>query len=70
MLSPNAKIVLTPRRGNGSITLTANEQLAARRAASVAVHVTDVEPTVNVEPLGGVQVTDRGAVPPVTAGAA
>jgi hypothetical protein len=31
----------------------------------VAVHVTDVEPTVNVDPLDGVQNTDTGATPPV-----
>jgi hypothetical protein len=43
-----------------------NEQLAARPTASVAVHVTTVEPMLNVDPLGGVHVTDTGAVPPVT----
>jgi hypothetical protein len=43
-----------------------NEQLAARRTASVTVHVTVVEPTVNVDPLGGVQDTDTGVTPPVT----
>jgi hypothetical protein len=32
------------------------------------MHVTAVEPTLNVEPLGGVHITDTGAVPPVTAG--
>ena len=66
MLSPNARILVTPRRGDGSVTVTVNEQLAVRRTASVAVHVTAVEPNANVEPLVGVHVTDIGAVPPVT----
>jgi hypothetical protein len=66
MLSPNARILVTPRRGAGKTTLAVNEQLAARPTASVAVHVTTVEPRLNVDPLGGVHVTDTGAVPPVT----
>jgi hypothetical protein len=65
MLSPNARILVTPRRGAGKTTLATNPQLAARRTASVTVHVTVVEPTVNVEPLGGVQDTDTGVTPPV-----
>jgi hypothetical protein len=48
--------------------MTVNEQLAVRRTASVAVQVTAVDPTLNAEPLDGVQVTDTGAEPPVTAG--
>jgi hypothetical protein len=68
MLSPNARIVVTASRGDGSATLTANEQLAYRRTASVATHMTAVEPTLNVEPLGGVHVADTGAVPPVSVG--
>ncbi|HEV3063369.1 MAG TPA: hypothetical protein VGY48_34310 [Vicinamibacterales bacterium] len=43
-----------------------NEQLAVRRTASVAVHVTGVEPRTNVDPLTGVHETDTGVVPPVT----
>jgi len=66
MLSPNARIVVTPRRGGGSVTVAVNEQLAVRRTASVAVQVMAVEPMLNVDPLGGVHVTDTGAVPPVT----
>ena len=65
MLSPNARILVTPNRGAGETTLATNEQLATRRTASVAVHVTAVEPTPNVDPLGGVQDTNTGAVPPV-----
>jgi hypothetical protein len=66
MLSPNAKILVTPRRGGGRTTLAMNEQLAVRRTASVAVQVTGVAPTLNVEPLGGAHDTDTGVVPPVT----
>jgi hypothetical protein len=68
MLSPNARILVTLRRGDGSVTLTVNEQRAVRRTASVAVHVTAVEPTLNIDPLNGVQDTDTGAVPLVTVG--
>ena len=68
MLSPNARILVTLRRGGGKTTLAMNEQLSVRRTASVAVQVTGVEPILNVEPLGGVQDTDTGVVPPVTVG--
>jgi hypothetical protein len=43
-----------------------NEQLAVRCTASVAVQVIAVEPILNVDPLGGAQDSDTGAVPPVT----
>jgi hypothetical protein len=66
MLSPNARIVVTLRRGDGGVTVTTNEQLAVRRTASVAVHATGVEPRLNVDPLAGVHDTVTGAVPPVT----
>jgi hypothetical protein len=69
MLSPNARILVTPKRGAGGVTVTANEQLAARFTASVAVQFTTVEPTANVLPLGGVHVVDTGCVPLVTVGA-
>ena len=65
MLSPNARILVTVRRGGGSATVAVNEQLAVRRAASVAVHVTGVEPTGKLEPLAGPQETMTGAAPPV-----
>jgi hypothetical protein len=68
MLSPNAKMVVTARRGGGRVTVTVNEQLAVRRTASIAVQVTVVEPRLKAEPLGGVHVTDTGAVPPATVG--
>jgi hypothetical protein len=66
MLSPNAMILVTPRRGDGTTTLAMNEQLAVRPTPSVAVQVTVVEPILNVEPLDGVQDADTGVVPPVT----
>lgn len=68
MLSPNARMVPTRSVGDDNVTATANEQLAVRWTASVAVQVTVVEPSAKVEPLGGVQETVTGAVPPVTAG--
>src|SRR5580704_13579315 len=66
MLSPNARIVVTPRRGDGTVTVAVNEQLAVRCTASVAVHATGVEPRLKVDPLAGVQDTATGAVPPVS----
>jgi hypothetical protein len=68
MLSPNARILVTPRRGAGGVTFTANAQLFVRRTASVAVHVTVVEPRLKGEPLEGAQMAETGAVPPVTVG--
>jgi hypothetical protein len=69
MLSPNARIVITPRRGAGSTTETLNVQLAVRCAASVAVQPTVVVPTANADPLGGEQLTETGTVPLVTVAA-
>lgn len=66
MLSPNARIVVTPRCGDGTVTVAVNEQLAVRRTASVAVHATGVEPRLNVDPLAGVHDAVTGVVPPVT----
>ncbi len=71
MLSPNARNLVTLRRGGGgtNTTTTANEQLAVRRTESVAVHVTVVVPTGKLEPLDGAHVVDTGGVPSVTLGA-
>jgi hypothetical protein len=60
MLSPNAKILVTPKRGAGGVTVTMNAHDAARFTASVAVQFTTVEPTANVDPLAGVQVVVTG----------
>jgi len=39
--------------------------MSVRWRASVATHVAVVLPSENDDPLGGVQTTDTGAVPPV-----
>jgi len=65
MLSPNARKRVRVRLG-GAVTVTLNPHVAVRPAWSVTVQVTAVEPTWNVEPLGGAQVSVVGAVPPVT----
>jgi hypothetical protein len=69
MLSPNAKILVTPKRGAAGVTLTVNAHVAARFTASVAVQCTTVEPTAKIELLAGVHVVDTGCVPFVTVGA-
>jgi hypothetical protein len=43
-------------------------QFATRRSASVAVHVTVVDPSGNVDPLGGVHDDVIGSLPPATVG--
>jgi hypothetical protein len=68
MLSPNATKFVATSCGV-RVTLTLKLQAAVRRSASREVHVTLVEPTVKGDPLGGVHVVVRGAVPPVTVGA-
>jgi hypothetical protein len=52
----------------GGVTTTGNEQVAARWRASVAVHVTVVEPTANDDPLDGVQFTTTGGAPALPSG--
>jgi hypothetical protein len=69
MLSPNARILVTPRRGAGAVTVTANVHVAARFTASVAVQFTTVGPMAKIEPLGGTHVVDSGCVPLATVGA-
>ena len=51
------------------VTLTENVHIAVRFIASVAVHDTFVEPTVNCELDAGAQTTVTGAAPPDTVGA-
>src|SRR5262245_38114075 len=63
MLSPNARNDVTVIFGGCWIT-TLNEQAFVRWRASVAVHVTVVDPTGNVEPLGGAHATATGGAPP------
>lgn len=53
-----------------SFTLTVNEQLAVKPDVSVAVQLTVVAPTPNVEPLGGEQTTPATPQLSVTLGEA
>ena len=46
------------------VTLTVKEQTADRAMASLAVHVTVVDPIGKVEPDAGAQVVVTGGVPP------
>ena len=66
-LSPNARNFVRDRVGRRE-TVTGKVQLAVADEASVAVHVTVVEPSGKVEPDGGVQATVTGARPPVADG--
>src|SRR4051794_19675949 len=50
------------------VSVTLNAQAAWRPAASLALQLTDVVPSGNVDPDAFAQVTFTGAVPPVTAG--
>src|SRR4051794_6259419 len=71
MLSPNArKRVRLIEYSGGGFTRTANEQDAVRCLASVVLHVTVVVPTGKLMPLGGVQLVEKGDVPPLTVGVA
>jgi hypothetical protein len=70
MLSPNATKCVTVNRGPaGGVTVTLKPQEATCWAASVAVQVTAVVPTGNVDPLGGTQTVVTGASPPLAVGA-
>jgi hypothetical protein len=60
ILSPNARILVTPKRGAGGVTVAMNAHEAARLTASVAVQFTTVDPTAKIELLGGVQVVVTG----------
>jgi len=62
MLSPNPMNFVTVSRG-GAVTVTCRVQDAVRLWASVAVHVTVVVPTGNVDPLAGTQRVVSGASP-------
>lgn len=62
MLSPNPTNFVSLIRG-GAVTVTANEQLAVRLRVSVAVHVTVVAPTLNVDVLVGKHDTVTGGAP-------
>jgi hypothetical protein len=64
MLSPNARNFVRLIRG-GAVTVTRKVHELARCRASVAVHVTVVAPTANVDWLAGVQATCTGDSPPV-----
>jgi hypothetical protein len=68
MLSPNARNRSAVRRG-GASTCTLKLQEAVRRRASVAVHVTLVAPSGNVDPLAGAQAVVTGASPFAVTGA-
>src|SRR3972149_5037969 len=68
-LSPYARYFVTPSTGTGGVSVTLNEQVACRAAASVAMQVTGVVPRPNVEPEPGVHDTAIGAAPPVDVGA-
>jgi len=67
MLSPNDAKRVTLTRG-GASTETLNEHTSFRWRASVAVHVTFVEPTGNIAPLAGLQTIETGGAPPVAVG--
>jgi hypothetical protein len=69
MLSPNATNRVAEIRG-GSVTVTLKLHDASRWRASVAVHMTVVEPLMKVAPLAGVQAVVTGWAPPTTIGAA
>jgi hypothetical protein len=66
MLSPNARNFVTSSRG-GAETLTLKLQ-EAFCPPTLALHVTVVEPTGNVEPLAGVQALVRPGPPAATTG--
>jgi hypothetical protein len=67
MLSPNERNFVK-RSSGGLVTVTAKLHELFCVRASLAVHVTVVEPTANAEPLDGVHVVVTGAVPPLTVG--
>lgn len=69
MLSPNASMAVTEKRGT-FVTVTATPQEADCCTASFAVHVTEVVLTGKFVPEAGVQVVVTGAFPPVVVGAA
>jgi hypothetical protein len=62
MLSPKARNLVNAILG-GAVTVIGKVHDAARRRASVAVHVTVVVPTGNVVALAGVQLTVAGGAP-------
>ncbi|HEY6356976.1 MAG TPA: hypothetical protein VIX35_01955, partial [Vicinamibacterales bacterium] len=68
MLSPKATIVIAAIVC--ALTTTLAVQTAVRPMASLAWHVTVVEPSGKVEPEAGRHDTVTGGVPPVSAGAA
>jgi hypothetical protein len=59
-LSPNARNLVFEMTGV-RVTATPNAHEAERWSASVAVHDTELEPTVKVDPDGGEQATVTGA---------
>jgi hypothetical protein len=69
MLSPNATKRTASTDGT-RCTVIEKPQVLLRRCASSARQVTLEVPAGNEDPLGGVQFTETGAVPPVTVGAA
>jgi hypothetical protein len=63
MLSPNATNFVARILG-GAVTVIANVHESVRCRLSVAVHVTVLEPTENVDPLAGTQAVVTGDAPP------
>ena len=66
MLSPNATKRVALIRGGGC-TVTVNVQASVRLCASVAVHVTTVDPIGKLSALAGAHCVETGAAPPTTA---
>jgi hypothetical protein len=52
----------------GADNVTRNAHVAWRDAASIAVHVTGVDPSLKLDPDGGVQEILIGEIPPLTVG--
>src|SRR2546423_14060242 len=68
-LSPKAANVVAVEMSRGGATrVTENEHVPLTAFESTPVHVTVVEPTGNVDSLGGTHVICTGGVPPVDVG--